>query len=77
MFDYTHTNPYVNGGLIETLHIGRPPRFTTMKIKTAGVDQIPVLLQQGELIVPKKHVVEVVKFLRHKKINLPNTKNIK
>ena len=71
------TNPYENGGLIETSHRGRPPTFTTMRIKTSGVDQIPALLQQGELVIPKKHVSKVIKFLRYKKINLPNTKNVK
>jgi hypothetical protein len=70
-------NSFEKGGLLETTHRGRPPRFTTIKIPTSGVDQIPALLQQGELVVPKKHVSKVVKFLRKNKINLPNTKKIK
>jgi hypothetical protein len=70
-------NLYEKGGFIETTHLGRPPRFTTLRIPTDGVDQVPALLMQGELVIPKKHVSMVVHFLRHHNINLPNTKNIK
>jgi len=65
------------GGMLETTHLGRPPKYVHMRVPTSGVDQIPCLLQQGELVVPKKHVKKVVKFLRKEKINLPNTKSIK
>lgn len=64
---------YSKGGFIETVHIGRPPKFVNLRMKTKGVDQIPALLQQGELVIPKKHTPMVIKYLKSKKIRLPNT----
>ena len=72
----TQFNSYDKGGFVEPTHFGRPPRFTTIKIPTDGVDQIPALLQQGELVIPKKHVGLVTHFLRHQQINLPNMDKI-
>jgi len=60
------------GGKVPTTHIGRPPKFMTVRIMTKGVDQVPALLQQGELVIPKKHTPMVEAFLRHNKIYLPN-----
>lgn len=64
---------FQNGGLLETTHLGRPPKYVHLTMKTSGVDQIPCMLQQGELVVPKKHVDKVVAFLKTKNIRLPNT----
>jgi hypothetical protein len=60
------------GGKVPTTHIGRPPKFMTVRIMTKGVDQVPALLQQGELVIPKKHTPMVEEFLRQKNIYLPN-----
>lgn len=62
------------GGLVPTTHTGRPPKYIHAKIPTAGVDMVPALLQQGELIVPKKHTPKVEKFLKSKGIKLPGMK---
>jgi hypothetical protein len=60
------------GGKVPTTHIGRPPKFMTVRIMTKGVDQVPSLLQQGELVIPKKHTPMVEEFLRQQNIYLPN-----
>jgi hypothetical protein len=60
------------GGKVPTTHIGRPPKFMTVKIMTKGVDQVPALLQQGELVIPKHHTPMVEEFLRQHNIYLPN-----
>jgi len=60
------------GGLLETTHLGRPKKYLHVKIPTKGVDQIPCLLQQGEVVIPKKHVPKVAKLLKKAKIHLPN-----
>jgi hypothetical protein len=64
---------YNKGGFIETTHIGRPKKYVHLRVKTQGVDQVPALLQQGELVIPKKHTPMVIKYLKTKKIRLPNT----
>ena len=64
---------YNKGGFIETIHIGRPKKYVHLRVKTQGVDQVPALLQQGELVIPKKHTTMVIKYLKSKKIRLPNT----
>ena len=60
-----------DGGLVPTVHVGRPPKYVA--VRTAGVDQVPALLQQGELVVPKRHTPLVIRYLKSKNINLPNT----
>jgi hypothetical protein len=70
---YPNRDLATKGGFIETTHIGRPPKYVHLKVRTAGVDQIPTLLQQGELVIPKKHTPKVIAFLKSKKIHLPGT----
>lgn len=53
---------FARGGVVETRH-GRPPKFVTMKLPTAGVDRIPALLQGGELVIPKRLAPRVVSYL--------------
>ena len=60
------------GGMVPTSHIGRPPKYINVKLMTKGVDQIPALLQQGELVIPKIHTPMVSAFLKSKNIKLPN-----
>lgn len=59
------------GGLLETTHRGRPPKYLHVKIPTKGVDQIPCLLQQGEVVIPKRYVPRVAKMLKKANIHLP------
>ena len=70
---YPNTDLATKGGFIETSHLGRPKKYVHLRVRTAGVDQVPCLLQFGELVVPKKHVEKVVKFLKSKKIHLRGT----
>jgi hypothetical protein len=60
------------GGMVPTTHIGRPPRFINVRLMTQGVDQVPALLQIGELVIPKRHTPMVSAFLKTKNIKLPN-----
>ena len=50
--------------------LGRPPRFVSLRIPTAGTDQVPALLSFGELVVPRKHTNIVVKYLQKQNIHL-------
>lgn len=68
---YPNMDLATKGGFIETTHLGRPKKYVHLKVRTGGVDQIPTLLQQGELVIPKKHVKKVITFLKGKKIHLP------
>jgi hypothetical protein len=64
------TRSYAYGGMItkdSTYH----PRFATFKVPVDRVDNIPILAQEGELMIPVKHVGKVKKFLREKDIKLP------
>lgn len=70
---YPNRDLATKGGFIETTHIGRPRKYVHLKVRTAGVDQIPTLLQQGELVIPKKYTPKVIAFLKSKKIHLPGT----
>jgi len=63
-----------NGGMVPTTHIGRPPKYMIARIPTKGVDQVPALLQIGELVIPKKHTPKVENFLKSKGIKLPGMK---
>lgn len=69
-FDPETPNLYRHGGLVKTTHLGRPPNVVYMKIKTCGVDQVPTLLQQGEIVIPKKYTDKVAKYLKKEKIHL-------
>lgn len=71
-FKHTYSHRFEKGGLITTSHLGRPPKYVHLTMKTNGVDQVPCLLQQGELVIPKHHVKLVESFLRTRHIHLPN-----
>jgi hypothetical protein len=60
-----------SGGKLES-YLGRPPKEIYVKMKTAKVDQIPALLQGGEIVVPKKYANRVSKMLKKANIHLPN-----
>jgi len=69
----TGTVPGETSGVVKTHH-GRPPKFvqTPWGIeKTAGPDQVPALLQGGELVIPKKYTKRVETFLKKENIILP------
>jgi hypothetical protein len=72
IYDPETTNLYKLGGLVEANQMGRPPTYSYMKVKNMGVDQVPTLLQHGEIVIPVKHVDKVAKFLKSQNINLPN-----
>lgn len=73
IYDPEMPNLYRLGGIVETHNErGRPPAFAYMKVRTMGVDAVPTLLQKNELVIPVKHAKKVAKFLKSKKINLPN-----
>jgi hypothetical protein len=65
--------PRETSGVVKTHH-GRPPKFIQTpwgKEETAGVDQIPALLQGGEIVIPKKYADRVETFLKKEDIILP------
>jgi len=41
-------------------------------MKTCGVDNVPALLQGGEIVIPKKYAPKVGHFLKQEGIHLPN-----
>lgn len=53
---------FARGGVVESRR-GRPPKFVTMRLPTAGVDRIPALLQGGELVIPKRLAPRVLSYL--------------
>jgi hypothetical protein len=65
------TRSYVHGGIITSDTCGRPPNMTTFTVPTDGVDHVPILAQEGELMIPKRYVSTVQRFLHSKKIYLP------
>lgn len=71
-YDPETPNLYKLGGLVEANQMGRPPTFSYMKVRNMGVDQVPTLLQHGEIVIPVKYVDKVAKYLKSKNINLPN-----
>jgi hypothetical protein len=65
------TKQMTDGGKVKGKK-GRPPKEILMKVETKGVDNVPALLQAGEVVIPKKYVKKVSKFLKKEKIHLPN-----
>jgi hypothetical protein len=43
-------------------------------LKPHGVDKVPALLQENEIVIPVKHAKKVAKFLKEEDIKLPNMK---
>jgi hypothetical protein len=60
-----------HGGLVPS-HPGRPPKYVTAQIPTKGVDQVPALLQGGEIVIPKNIASKVNRYLKSEGIHLPN-----
>jgi hypothetical protein len=61
----------IKGGKLNATR-GRPPSEILVKMKTKGVDNIPALLQGGEIVIPKKFASKVSKMLKKEHIKLPN-----
>jgi hypothetical protein len=64
------TRTYAYGGVITKDHTFHP-RMATFKIPVDRIDNIPILAQEGELMIPLNHVDKVKQFLREKRIKLP------
>jgi hypothetical protein len=64
------TQSYALGGVITKDHTFNP-RMATFKVPVDKIDNIPILAQEGELMIPKIHVEKVKQFLREKQIKLP------
>jgi hypothetical protein len=60
-----------SGGKVDG-YKGRPPKDIYVKMQTAGVDNVPALLQAGEIVVPKKYAKKVSGLLKKSNIHLPN-----
>jgi hypothetical protein len=56
-----------DGGMVDASNVNVPVRA----LAPNDPDRVLVRLMPGELVVPKKHVGQVAKFLKSKKINLP------
>lgn len=76
-YDPETPNLYRLGGLVEANQMGRPPTYSYMKVKNMGVDQVPTLLQHGEIVIPVKHVQKVADYLKSQNISLPNMDKIR
>jgi hypothetical protein len=61
---------YADGGAVPAVK-GRPPKEIVAVMKTSGVDNIPALLQGGEIVIPKKHAPKVARMLKKEGIKLP------
>ena len=61
---------FVSGGKVKKTQINIPSPF----LKPRDPDRVLVRVMPGELIVPKKHVSKVEKFLKSKKIKLRGMK---
>lgn len=64
------TQSYALGGII-TKDTTFNPRMATFKIPVDKIDNIPILAQEGELMIPKRLVPDVKSYLRRKNIKLP------
>ena len=73
-YDPETPNLYKLGGLVQANQLGRPNAFSYMKVKNMGVDQVPTLLQHGEIVIPVKYADKVAEYLKNENINLPNMK---
>lgn len=58
---------YANGGMVEEEHINIPDGV----LPKDDPDKVYARLQAGEMIIPKKHVSVVSRFLRKSGIKLP------
>ena len=58
---------YANGGMVRESHENIP----TEALEHGDPDKVFARLQAGEMIIPKKHVSVVSRFLRKKGIILP------
>jgi len=62
---------HMMGGGMVPAHPGRPPKTVLAEIPTKGVDQVPALLQGGEIVIPKALAPGVNKMLKARGIKLP------
>jgi len=51
---------------------GRPPKNELVIMPTKGVDNVPAMLQGGEIVIPKKYAPRVGRILKQEGIHLPN-----
>lgn len=58
---------FVNGGVVLTEMINIPKD----SLRKGDEDRVYARLQPGELVIPKKHVNDVVRFLKMENIKLP------
>ena len=61
----------IDGGVIPTIK-GRPPKEELVVMPTKGVDQVPAMLQCGEIVIPKKYAPRIATILQREGIHLPN-----
>jgi hypothetical protein len=65
------TPSYAHGGIIHADSHGIPPKMTTFRVPVDRIDNVPILAQEGELMIPKKFVPMVQQYLHSKNIILP------
>lgn len=51
---------------------GRPPKNEIVIMPTKGVDNVPAMLQGGEIVIPKKYAPKIGRILKQEGIHLPN-----
>ena len=59
---------YIKGGKIKKTSALIPSQY----LKKGDSDKVLARLQIGELVIPKKHVKKITKYLKDEKIKLPN-----
>lgn len=52
--------------------MGRPPKNEIVIMPTKGVDNVPAMLQGGEIVIPKKYAPKIGCILKQEGIHLPN-----
>ena len=61
----------MDGGYVPATR-GRPPKNELVIMPTKGVDNVPAMLQGGEIVIPKKYAPRVGRILKQEGIHLPN-----
>jgi len=61
----------IDGGTVPAT-MGRPPKKELVIMPTKGVDNVPAMLQGGEIVIPKKYAHRVSGMLKQEGIHLPN-----
>ena len=60
----------VEGGAVPATK-GRPPTNELVVMPTKGVDNVPAMLQGGEIVIPKRYAPKVSMMLKRERIFLP------